>query len=366
MAKQEQAGQIMQDTGIYHPLHIPEWYIYDCFYSSSGELVIISAAEIVPAPQVWLIPDLPTDKEHQFRVDICTAKHTYVYRLSIPNTNKTINIRIRSDTTTTTNIANSEQILTVQPNKYPSYTNQIVMTTMVKNEDNIIGNWIDFHERLGIHKFVIYDNIGSKESLAGLSLVLADYIQSGIVILISWPYDYRLPISGISGQTTQQNHAIRAFDTADWIGLFDVDEYINIQRPDIIFDVNRSDVNNKTGLRRFLDGIAKRAHVGKSRLGGLQFANKFFYNPEDLPIDNGQFLRIPNCSQFFSIREREKCFILPNNVKIFDIHNIKVGGPLHLVPYKFGYFNHYIYLNKTDRGRNQTPWRDTTIYRYLD
>ena len=69
-------------TGIYHPIHIPEWYIYDCFYSSSGELVIITAAEIVPFPRIWLVMDLVSKTEQEFRVDICPAKHTYVYRLS--------------------------------------------------------------------------------------------------------------------------------------------------------------------------------------------------------------------------------------------------------------------------------------------
>ena len=351
-------------TGIYHPIHIPEWYIYDCFYSSSGELVIITAAEIVPFPRIWLVMDLVSKTEQEFRVDICPAKHTYVYRLSpldakqssdlIDTEKQLINIRIQLET------HKKDQLITIRPNKYPSYANQVIMTTMVKNEDNIIRTWIDFHMRLGIHKFVIYDNAATTESLTGLSHVLEDYICTGQVIIISWPYAYRLPISGISGQTTQQNHAIRAFDTADWLGLFDVDEYINIQRPDIVFGAAGGE-----GIRRFLDGIARKTPLGKQRIGGLQFANKFFYNPDNLPTDNGRFLRIPNCAEFFSIREREKCFILPNNVKIFDIHNIKVGGPLQLIPHKLGYFNHYLYLNKTDRGRDKTPWRDTTIYRYL-
>jgi hypothetical protein len=234
------------------------------------------------------------------------------------------------------------------------------MTTMVKNEDNIIRTWIDFHMRLGIPKFVIYDNAGTHKSLAGLALVLSDYIANGQVILISWPYAYRLPISGISGQTTQQNHAIRAFDTAAWIGLFDVDEYINIQRPDIVFGAVDGE-----GIRRFLDGITRKTQLDKSKIGALQFANRFFYNPDNLPTENGQFLRIPNCSEEIIFHNRGKCFCIPKNVQIYGIHRVFEGQLLYKIPRRLAYFNHYFYLNKTDRGRDKTPWRDTSINRYL-
>ena len=42
--------------------------------------------------------------------------------------------------------------------------------------------------------------------------------------------------SGISGQTTQQNHSVWAFKNSKYIGLFDVDEYINIQHETNIED----------------------------------------------------------------------------------------------------------------------------------
>jgi len=351
-------------TGIYHPIHIPEWYIYDCFYSASGELVIISAAELVPFPRIWLVLDLVSKTEQEFRVDICPAKHTYVYRLSpldakqssdlIDTEKQEINIRIQQET------HKKDKLITIRPNRYPSYANQVVMTTMVKNEDNIIRTWIDFHKRLGIHKFVIYDNAGTLESISELARELGDYIQSGQVIIISWPYDYRLPISGISGQTTQQNHAIRAFDTAEWIGLFDVDEYINIQRPDIIFGAD-----GNSGIRRFLDGISRKTCLGNIQIGGLQFKNKFFYNPDDQPIENGHFLRIPNCANGVKKSGNEKNFVKPRNIKTFAIHLISSGGKIIVLHQELGYFNHYIYLNKPSRGREKTPWRDDSITRYL-
>jgi hypothetical protein len=355
--------------GVYTPYHIPEWYIYDCFYSDSGELVIICAAEIKPAPKIWLLSNpVSPDSRLEFRCNICTAGHTYVYRLSAQelerahlgrmNTPVNINIQIQTGATQTGQPAKDE-ILSIRPNSYPSYARQVAMTTMVKNEDNIIRTWVDFHMRLGIQQFVIYDNAGTTESLLSLLAKLVDYILDGKVILISWPYTYRLPISGISGQTTQQNHAIRAFDTADWIGLFDVDEFVNIQRPDIVLGASDS------GIARFLDGIARRTPLGKSGIGGLQFKNKFFYNPDDLPVDNGSFLRIPNCANGIKTRGNEKNFVIPKNVWTFAVHLITSGQPYFKINPGLGYFNHYIYLNKSSRGRDQTPWRDSSITRYL-
>jgi len=348
-------------TGIYYPTHIPEWYIYDCFYADSGELVIIAAAEIKPVPRIWIINNIDNTAGQEFAVDICPHKHTYVYRLSQKDSlgfglidagveNQLINIRIQQEN------PKKEQIITLRPNRYPSYANQVVMTTLVKLEDNIIRVWIDFHRRLGIHKFVIYDNAGTPESLAGLVRELVDYIHTGQVILINWPYNYRLPISGISGQTTQQNHAIRAFDTADWLGLFDVDEYINIQRPDIILGAIGGE-----GMRRFLDGIARKTGISHNKIGGVQFKNKFFYNPDNLPYDDGRFLQIPNCADGITHKGHEKCFVIPRNIRVFAVHMITSGRKLIAVHPKLAYFNHYIYLNKPSRGRDLTPWRDDSI-----
>ena len=379
--------QLPITNGYYTPSYIPEWNIYDCFYSDTGELVIICPGEIRPHPRMWLInscgPDNGNDdKQLEFRVDICPANHTYIYKLpaqAMLGQPDQIKIKIISNGTQTK--PGNSQIISIRPNRYPSLANQqktVVMATMVKNEDKFIRTWIDFHLRLGVHKFIIYDNQESLETAEGnyidnkhldqlvfqarspLLDLLADYIQSGKVILINWPYTKFLKVSGVSGQTTQQNHAIRAFDTADWIGLFDVDEYINIQRPDIVLGAAGGE-----GIRRFLDGIARKTQLGISRLGGLQFKNKFFYNPDNQPTENGQFLRIPNCANGIKHMGNEKIFVIPRNVRTFAIHMITSGSSVGLIPPKLAFFNHYCYLNKPSRGRDRTPWRDDSITRYL-
>ena len=53
--------------------------------------------------------------------------------------------------------------------------------------------------------------------------------------------------SGISGQTTQQNHSIWAFKNCKYIGMFDIDEYINMQ--------------NDTNIHNFFNNLIKKENI---------------------------------------------------------------------------------------------------------
>lgn len=112
------------------------------------------------------------------------------------------------------------------------------MSTMVYNEDNYIRQWITFHHNIGVNRFIIYDNSGindnkslkSIEENIDLEKVLEDFINNGLVLLIKWNYPKLLTISGISGQSTRENHTIWAFKRCKYIGMFDIDDYVNIHR----------------------------------------------------------------------------------------------------------------------------------------
>ena len=127
------------------------------------------------------------------------------------------------------------QIVTTEVNKYPDFENEIIMSTIVCDEDDHIKQWIKFHNNIGVDRFIIYDNKIDNNmksynlvNKTNLERVLEDFINDGLVILIKWNYPYRLTISGISGQTTQQNHSLWAFKTCKYIGMFDIDEYVYI------------------------------------------------------------------------------------------------------------------------------------------
>jgi len=327
---------------MYHPIYLEEFSIYDIYHNDNNNLVIISPYENEPLTINF--------NNNKFNIFICPHKHTYVYVLEK---------KLLYEPRITINI-NNKNIETCV-NKYPEFKNEIILSTMVYNEDNIILQWVKFHHNIGIKKFIIYDNSGSdiknnysdpdaakSNSLdnSNLTELLSYYINEGIVILIYWPYTKYLKKSGISGQTTQQNHSIWAFKKSKYIGLFDVDEYINIQ--------------HETNIEDFFNNLIKEYNINTNELGSFRLLNRFFHNPYNLPFDGFNFLKIYTCENITSYGN-EKNFVIPMNVYTFSVHMITMGKNMCNISHKKIYFNHYIYLNKIDRGRNETQITDDSI-----
>jgi len=221
------------------------------------------------------------------------------------------------------------------------------MSTIVLNEDNYIRQWIEFHLNIGISHFIIYDN--SKKS--NLKQILNDFIEKGIVVLIEWAYPYRLQKSGFSGQTTQQNHSIYAFRNSKYIGLFDIDEYINMQ--------------NNTNINNFFDSMITDFKLDTNNIGSFRILNKYFTNPDNLSTNDFDFLFIFNCKEITK-EGAEKNFVIPKNVKTFSVHMITSGKQMYNINYKYLYFKHYIFLNKLNRGRDIYDLQDKTILKHYN
>ena len=302
---------------MYIPIHIDIFQIYDILYN--GKLIIIRPAEY------------PLDiycNNTKMNVYTCPHNHTYIYSLKIQfSSNISLSI--------------NKQTINTPVNVYPEFKDEIIMSTLVKNENDYIKPWIDFHLNIGITRFIIYNN--SHEDT--LSSLLHKYIEKQQVILISWCVPYRLPISGISGQTTQQNHSIYAFSQSKYIGLMDIDEYVNMQE--------------HSNIHIFFYEIIKRYEL--KQIGSFTLRNKFFYNPNNLPTN--KFLTIFNCD--IITKGCEKNFVIPKNVKTFSVHMITDGKPMFLLDEKDIFFNHYVFLNKIDRGKNITDIIDNSILRHI-
>ena len=285
------------------------------------------------------------------------------YKLHFKNNNKFYKFTyfMKSETL---NINNNN--IDVSVNKYPNLDNQIILSTMVKNEDNYIKQWINYHHSIGINKFIIYDNAGiddkksycSIEKSSNLPLLLEEYIKNNIVILIQWPYFKRLPNTGISGQTTQQNHTLYAFKKSKYIGFFDIDEYINMQ--------NQKDINS------FFDNLIKTKNINVSNIGNFHIKNKFFYNPNKMSTDGYNFLKIYNCNETTTPKGHEKNFVIPKNVDVFANHQVTKGLAKYNVDPKDLYFNHYSFLNKDGSvltrygGGNSSTSTDNSISKHIN
>jgi hypothetical protein len=175
-----------------------------------------------------------------------------------------------------------------------------------------------------------------------------ELINDGTVILFKWKYPYRLPNSGTSGQTTQQTHSLWAFRNCKYIGLLDVDEYVNFKFGKTIDEA--------------LNIIIQQNKIDVPSISSFRFKNRVFYNPRGLDSSGFKFLNIPNCSQGF-YRGKEKNFIIPRNCETICVHRVTLGKKMYEIDSKYGFFNHYYYMNKTKRGREATNIKDSSISR---
>ena len=307
------------------PISIEKFQIYDIFYNDEENYVIIMPFTFQP-PVIKINSNLLSFKE-------CPHKHTLIYSFK-DEFKKSIILNI------------NEQMFVTNVNLYPVYTNEIIFSTLVKDEDEFICTWIDFHLKLGVSRFVIYDN---SEQGKTLPFVLKKYIDNKVVLLIRWNYKYYIEMSGLSCQTTQQNHSIYAFQTCKFIGLFDIDEYFNMQTTHI-------------HIEDFFNEFITKNRINKQDISSFQIKNKSFYNPDEL--DSKNFLNIFNCDHITN-GQQEKNFVIPKNVETFSVHMVTKGKPMYLINEKDAYFNHYIYLNKSARGRNKTLLKDNSILRFL-
>ncbi len=322
--------KISQNMNYINPICISELNIYDIFHNDNNEVVII-----MPYIQTPYTIKYKTNHNNNliFNLNKCPHNHTYIYTLSI-SYNKKIQL-----------IIDNIEIETFV-NKYSSFKDEIILSTIVKNEDNFIVSWINFHLNIGITRFIIYDNSINST----LSNILDKFIKEQIVVLIRWNYPYINNISGISGQTTQQNHSIYTFTNSKYIGLFDIDEYINMQ--------------GETNIHSFFENLIVKENININTIGSFRLLNKFFYNPDNIVIDNNNFLQIFNCD-IITEYGHEKNFVLPKNVITFSVHMITYGKPMYTINKKYAYFNHYYYLNKANRGNNKTDLIDNTILLHL-
>jgi len=174
--------------------------------------------------------------------------------------------------------------------------------------------------------------------------------------LIKWSYPQFFSVSGISGQTTQQNHSIYAFRQSKYVGLFDIDEYINIQKND---NTHHRNIND------FFDELIVKENIDISKIGSFRLLNKFFYNPNNLPTEGNNFLKIFNCDKITK-GGQEKNFVLPKNINTFAVHMITDGNPMYNIDDKLIFFNHYYFLNKSSRGRNNTNLIDDSILFHIE
>ena len=325
----------------YTPIYIPEYFIYDICYTDSNECLIVTPK--YTNHDIKLLHDKYTDniitdnmKFTQFKM--IQSNNSFKHG---SNDQSLYCCSVKDKMSTHINLLINGNHIYTKINKYPVYENEIIMSTLVLNEDKYIRQWINYHLMFNITRFIIYDNYHKDKNLIALGnkshnektdlqTLLKDFIDSGIVLLIKWDYPY-----SPCAQQTQQNHSIHTFKKCKYIGLFDIDEYI---------------YTSECNLHTIFDKYLSTNNYTYDDIGSLRLLSRPTYNIHNQSEDSYDFLKISTCTDF-PPTSYEKNFVIPKNVNIFSVHMIIDGKPMVNLPTNFMYFFHYLFLNKLNRGR---------------
>lgn len=99
----------------------------------------------------------------------------------------------------------------------------IAICAIFQNEAPYLKEWIEFHRLVGVKHFYLFNNLSTDEYQA----VLDTYIHSGLVELISWPYEPNKSEGWNRIQCNAYNHALKlACGKVKWLAVLDVDEFL--------------------------------------------------------------------------------------------------------------------------------------------
>lgn len=108
---------------------------------------------------------------------------------------------------------------------------QYVICAIVKNEQRFIREWVEHYLSIGFTKIYVFEDFGSRSHLSQVS----DYVDSGQVVLDSLDQSHFIKKER-KGTMVQRNlydkflKTCRENNTADWIGFFDVDEFLAFEQ----------------------------------------------------------------------------------------------------------------------------------------
>ena len=104
----------------------------------------------------------------------------------------------------------------------------LTLSTLQKDNPIIwIEDWISYHSKLGVDRFLIYDN--GSQNVEDLVARLNQLAQD--IYLIDWPFEYgdtRHPRT-LLAQRGALMHATLLSRAGQWLGNFDIDEYLMVK-----------------------------------------------------------------------------------------------------------------------------------------
>lgn len=118
-------------------------------------------------------------------------------------------------------------LLFLLPTLVFSFQYKLSIGAIFRDEADYLEEWINYHKRVGVEHFWLYNN----NSVDNYLEVLAPYINQGIVTLIDWPstidtkdefyhFCYQVQIGAYNDSLARARHVSK------WLALIDTDEFI--------------------------------------------------------------------------------------------------------------------------------------------
>lgn len=100
---------------------------------------------------------------------------------------------------------------------------ELTLCCITRDEAEYLPEWIEFHIKQGVEHIYIYDNL----TKCDLNQELREYVQKGLIDIISWPYEHHDDPSWARVQLTSYKHYLFNYGKeSEWCAFIDTDEFL--------------------------------------------------------------------------------------------------------------------------------------------
>lgn len=119
---------------------------------------------------------------------------------------------------------------------------KVLLCAIGKMENKYIREWVEYHKNMGFTNIALYDN----NDIDGeyFEDVINDYIESGYVILKNYRSRYQIQVQSYMDCFNEFK------DKYDWIGFWDIDEFIEFENDNTISDFLQNSIFNNVSCIR--------------------------------------------------------------------------------------------------------------------
>lgn len=234
----------------------------------------------------------------------------------------------------------------VSDSKEATYKYHLAVVAIFQNESPYLQEWLEYYKLIGVEHFYLYNNLSDDDYMG----VLKDYIATGQVELIEWPYESQDNASYDSIQCRAYRDALQRC-SAKWLAIIDIDEFVvPVKDSDLTTLLKQFESNSSIGGIVVPWVFFGTSHV-KTIPPNMLMVETLLLNGG--PAANGEAHHIWNTGSYKSIvrTARDKALGSPHYCNYHD-------GKYHtLIPFSLGQINHYWTRDETYLHQVKIPRR---------